>query len=127
MPATGRSSNPGLRVTDMSDTSRRQAIRNVIGVALASTSSVSLIVSALAEGLDEVTVKTTNGKEIKFTADASVGGVPLSPRVREGRRAEYGRWQVIPSPRNSLSCRTKGQQRRGAEGSAGGDCLDPKS
>ena len=56
----------------MSDTSRRQAMRSVLGMALASTSSVSLIASALAEGADEVTVKTTEGKEIKFTGDASV-------------------------------------------------------
>jgi hypothetical protein len=65
----------------MSDTSRRQAIRNVIGVALASTSSVSLIVSALAEGLDEVTVKTTDGREIKFTADASVATIVSGGKI----------------------------------------------
>jgi hypothetical protein len=51
--------------------------RNVIGVALASTSSVSLIVSALAEGLDEVTVKTTDGK--KSNSPPTLRSPPLFP------------------------------------------------
>jgi hypothetical protein len=40
-----------------------------------------LIVSALADGLDEVTVKTTDGKEIKFTADASVATIVSGRKI----------------------------------------------
>jgi hypothetical protein len=45
-------------------------MRNVIGAALASASSVSFITSALAQGRD-VTVKTADGKEIKITPNGS--------------------------------------------------------
>jgi leucyl aminopeptidase (aminopeptidase T) len=44
--------------------SRRQAIRAVIGAALASASSLSLINSAVANGHDEVIITTKDGVDI---------------------------------------------------------------
>jgi hypothetical protein len=58
----------------MPDHSRREAIRTVIGAALASASSVSLIGAAFAKGHDEILVTTNNGIDIKIS-DLSRGSI----------------------------------------------------